>query len=51
MGRFAAAFQDGGIAGFEGEGGDIGDDFRAGFEYDEKDAYGAGNTGQFEVVV
>jgi hypothetical protein len=51
MGRFAATFQDGGIAGFEGKGGDVGDDFRASFKDYQKYAYGAGNAGQCEIVV
>lgn len=47
----ATAFENGGISGFDGEGGDVGNDFWARFEDDEKDADGAGYPGQEEVVV
>jgi hypothetical protein len=40
-----------GVAGFDGERGDVGDDFGAGFEDDQEDADGACDAGQDQVVV
>lgn len=49
--RLAAAFEDGGVAGFEGQRGDVGDDFWAGLEDDEEHADGARDAGEGEIVV
>ena len=51
MGGFFTALEDGGVAGFDGKGRDIGNDFGTGFEDDQQDTDGAGDSGQKEVVV
>jgi hypothetical protein len=51
FGGFFAAFEDGGVAGFDCQGGDVGDDFGAGFEDDQEDADGACLTLEDESVV
>jgi hypothetical protein len=51
VGGLAAAFENSGIAGFDGEGGDVRDDFGTGFEDDEEDADGAGDAVEEEIVV
>jgi hypothetical protein len=49
--RLTTSLENGGVTGFDGERGDIGDDFGAGFENDEQDADGARDAGQGQVVV
>lgn len=44
-------FEDGGVAGLDGEACDVGDDLGTGFEDDEENADGAGYTFHDEVVI
>ncbi|CRK28412.1 hypothetical protein BN1708_004638 [Verticillium longisporum] len=49
--RLLAALEDGGVAGLDGEGGNVGDDLGPGLENDEKDANGAGDAVEGQAVV
>ena len=51
VGGFGAAFEDGDVAGFERERGDVGDYFGSGFEDDEEYADWAGDAREGEVRV
>lgn len=51
FGGFFVVFEDGCVVGFDGEIGDVGDDFGVGFEDDEEDVDGGGDMFEDEVVV